>query len=177
MVYARTFVELHLKVTRPVHDSLIFQYFVGATYLLAWADEIIEIKTICHCGKKATFNARIGPDGQMQQAGEQIVIGVNSLYISLCRKHFRSCQVTSGRAALPAVPTVHLSSPHDPQPSQFSTIIDDDRTRKHLNSNAEGVIEEDDDQQVKDDILNAYASAFNDDSQLNRFDSGILISD
>lgn len=65
--------------------------FEGSKYLLAWADEINEIKTICHCGRKATFNARIDrSSGKMLEYGEQIVIGGNDTYVSLCRKHFKT---------------------------------------------------------------------------------------
>ena len=61
--------------------------FEGSKYLLAWADEIIEIKTICHTGKKATMNARMDQDGNRVWEGEQIEIGTN--YVSLSRKEFQ----------------------------------------------------------------------------------------
>ena len=64
--------------------------FEGSQYLLAWADEIKEIKTICHCGKKATMNARINLNGKMETVGDQIEIGGNERYVSLCRKCFFS---------------------------------------------------------------------------------------
>jgi thymidine kinase len=63
--------------------------FVGSLYLLIWADNISEIKTICHCGKKATTNARIDKNGCILRSGEQIQIGGNESYIALCRKHFK----------------------------------------------------------------------------------------
>ncbi len=56
--------------------------------MLAWADELTEIKTICHCGRKATFNARMRPDGTMELEGDQIEIGGNCRYVSVCRRHF-----------------------------------------------------------------------------------------
>lgn len=62
--------------------------FEGSQYLLAWAEEITEIKTICHCGRKATMNARIDKNGTLLEEGEQIEIGGNNRYIALCRKHF-----------------------------------------------------------------------------------------
>ena len=62
--------------------------FEGSHYLLALAEEIIEIKTICHCGRKATMNARINASGKRVTEGEQIEIGGNERYISLCRRHF-----------------------------------------------------------------------------------------
>ena len=57
--------------------------------LLAWADEMREVRTICHCGKKATMVVRKGPDGQALKDGAQVVIGGNETYQSLCRKHWR----------------------------------------------------------------------------------------
>jgi thymidine kinase len=57
---------------------------------MAWADEIKEIKTICHCGKKATMNARIDISGKMEMAGDQIEIGGNERYVSLCRACYYS---------------------------------------------------------------------------------------
>jgi len=64
--------------------------FPGSAYLLIWADNLIEIKTICHCGKKAIMNTRIDSDGRVVKTGEQIVIGGNEKYIPMCRKHFNS---------------------------------------------------------------------------------------
>jgi len=62
--------------------------FEGSQYLLAWADEIREIKAICDCGKKATMNARVNESGEIERTGEQIEIGGNERYVSLCRKCF-----------------------------------------------------------------------------------------
>ena len=61
--------------------------FEGSQHLLAMADTIEEVKTICWCGKKATCNARI-VNGRVVKEGEQIVLGGNESYISLCRKHW-----------------------------------------------------------------------------------------
>jgi thymidine kinase len=63
--------------------------FPGSAALLAWADEMREVRTICHCGKKATMVIRRGPDGKALTAGEQVMIGGNETYVSLCRKHWR----------------------------------------------------------------------------------------
>lgn len=63
--------------------------FPGSAALLAWADEMREVRTICHCGKKATMVIRRGPDGRALTAGEQVVIGGNETYVSLCRIHWR----------------------------------------------------------------------------------------
>ncbi len=65
------------------------ELFEGSRELLCWADTIEEIKTICWCGRKATFNARIH-NGKIVREGEQILLGGNSTYISLCRRHWKS---------------------------------------------------------------------------------------
>ena len=63
--------------------------FEGSQHLLAWADSLIEIKTICHCGSKATMVLRIDSDGQVIKDGRQVQIGGNERYQSVCRKHFK----------------------------------------------------------------------------------------
>ena len=63
------------------------ELFEGSYYMLVYADKIEEIKTICWCGRKATMVARI-VDGRFVKTGEQIVVGGNNMYISLCRKHY-----------------------------------------------------------------------------------------
>lgn len=62
--------------------------FRGSKWLLVWADKLIEVKTICHCGRKATMNIRIDENGKRIREGEQVVIGGNESYIAVCRKHF-----------------------------------------------------------------------------------------
>ncbi|MFM7164155.1 MAG: thymidine kinase [Planctomycetaceae bacterium] len=62
--------------------------FEGSQYLLAWADVLSEIKTVCHCGRKATMVLRIDASGKPVRAGEQIQIGGNESYVSVCRRHF-----------------------------------------------------------------------------------------
>lgn len=69
--------------------------FEGSAYLLATADNIIEIKTICHCGKKATMNIRVDEKGHAVTEGAQVDIGGNEKYIAVCRKHFQLKQVTT----------------------------------------------------------------------------------
>ena len=64
------------------------ELFEGSKHLLALADELVELKTICPCGRKATMNLRIGEDGKAVKEGAQKVIGGNESYIALCRKHF-----------------------------------------------------------------------------------------
>ncbi|MES2667340.1 MAG: thymidine kinase [Pseudomonadota bacterium] len=63
--------------------------FSGSAALLAWADEMREVRTICQCGRKATMVIRRGPDGRALKDGEQVVIGGNETYVSLCRRHWR----------------------------------------------------------------------------------------
>lgn len=65
------------------------EVFEGSKYLFAYADEFTEIKTVCHCGRKATMNVRFGKDGIAIKEGQQVVIGGNDQYISTCRKHFK----------------------------------------------------------------------------------------
>lgn len=69
--------------------------FPGSQYLLALADNIIEIKTICHCGKKATMNMRVNDKGEVVTEGDQVDIGGNEKYIAVCRKHFLLKQAKS----------------------------------------------------------------------------------
>lgn len=64
------------------------ELFEGSQWLLAWADTIEEVKTICWCGKKAAFNARFDENGHVVKHGAQVVIGANDQYIGLCRKHW-----------------------------------------------------------------------------------------
>ena len=62
--------------------------FEGSKYLLAWADNLKEIKTVCHCGRKATMVLRINAKGEVVSDGTQIDIGGEEKYVSVCRKHF-----------------------------------------------------------------------------------------
>ena len=61
--------------------------FEGSKWLMAWADTIEEIKTVCWCGRKATCNARIS-NGRVVKMGEQIMLGGNESYVALCRRHW-----------------------------------------------------------------------------------------
>jgi thymidine kinase len=63
--------------------------FEGSLYLLVWADEINEIKTVCYCGRKAIMNIRFDAENHKITEGKQIEIGGNERYISVCRKHFK----------------------------------------------------------------------------------------
>jgi thymidine kinase len=63
--------------------------FEGSQYLLLWADNLVEIKTVCHCGKKANHVLRVDKNGKVITHGEQLEIGGNDSYISVCRKHHK----------------------------------------------------------------------------------------
>ena len=65
------------------------ELFPGSAALLALADEMREVRTICHCGKKATMVVRKGPDGAVLRDGAQVQVGGNETYVSLCRRHWR----------------------------------------------------------------------------------------
>jgi thymidine kinase len=64
--------------------------FPGSAALLAWADEMREVRTICHCGRKANMVIRRGPDGRALKEGDQVQVGGNETYVSLCRRHWRA---------------------------------------------------------------------------------------
>ena len=84
-------------LTYGIRTDFLGETFEGSRYLMAWADEIKEIKAICHCGKKATMNARIDPSGRMETAGKQIEIGGNERYVSLCRSCFAKADTGSSQ--------------------------------------------------------------------------------
>lgn len=63
--------------------------FPGSAQLLAWADNLCELKTICYCGRKAIMVVRVDAAGVVEREGAQVEIGGNDRYISLCRRHFR----------------------------------------------------------------------------------------
>ncbi len=65
------------------------ELFPGSAALLALADEMREVRTICHCGKKANMVVRLGEDGKALQDGPQVQVGGNESYVSLCRRHWR----------------------------------------------------------------------------------------
>lgn len=89
MQIARVVDELDIPVlTYGLRSDFRGEPFEGSQYLLVLADNLVEIKTICHCGKKAIMNARIDKDGKMIHVGEQVEIGGNERYIAMCRKHF-----------------------------------------------------------------------------------------
>ena len=70
------------------------ELFEGSARLLALADSLVEIKSVCDCGRKATMVVRVGPDGTVERAGAQVEIGGNDRYVSLCRRHFMGAMDT-----------------------------------------------------------------------------------
>ena len=64
--------------------------FPGSAELLGWADDLIELKTICHCGRKATMNLRTNAEGKGLKEGAQVEIGGNERYVPLCRRHYKA---------------------------------------------------------------------------------------
>ena len=75
------------------------ELFEGSQYLLAWADNLIEIKTICHTGKKATMVVRVDENGRVITQGPQVEIGGNERYVSVSRAEFK--KVMAGEGAIP----------------------------------------------------------------------------
>jgi thymidine kinase len=65
------------------------ELFEGSQALLAWSDKLVELKTVCHCGRKATMVIRVDTEGNPVLEGAQVEIGGNNRYLSVCRKHFK----------------------------------------------------------------------------------------
>jgi thymidine kinase len=81
--------ELSIPVmTYGLRTDFQGKLFPGSQELLAIADELREIRTICHCGRKATMVARYGVDGKVITEGAQIDVGGNEKYVSFCRRHW-----------------------------------------------------------------------------------------
>ena len=76
--------------------------FDGSARLLGLADTLVEIKSVCLCGRKATMNARIGADGRAASDGAQTEIGGNDRYVALCRRHFADALAGKLDLGLPA---------------------------------------------------------------------------
>ena len=81
--------ELDIPVlTFGIRTDFQGNLFEGSKYLLAWADNLKEIKSVCHCGRKATMVLRLNAKGEVVSDGTQIEIGGEEKYVSVCRKHF-----------------------------------------------------------------------------------------
>lgn len=71
-----------------LRTDFLGETFEGSHYLMAWADKLVELKTVCYCGRKANFVVRRDENGTPVKQGEQVQVGGNDSYESLCRKHF-----------------------------------------------------------------------------------------
>lgn len=88
--------RLHIPVlTYGIRTDFRADAFPGSAALLATADNLIEIKTVCHCGRKATHTLRVNEKMQVITDGEQVHIGGNEQYISVCRSHFKAKQANA----------------------------------------------------------------------------------
>lgn len=76
------------------------ELFNGSQYLLAWSDKLVELKTICFCGRKASMVLRLDQHGKPYAEGEQVVIGGNERYVSVCRKHYKDALVVGSLTAI-----------------------------------------------------------------------------
>jgi len=82
--------ELNIPVlTYGIRTDFQGEPFEGSKYLLAWADNLKELKAICFCGNKATMVIRLDENGNAITQGSQVEIGGNDRYVSMCRKHFK----------------------------------------------------------------------------------------
>ncbi|MFQ3237670.1 MAG: thymidine kinase [Paraglaciecola sp.] len=72
-----------------LRTDFLGEAFEGSRYLMAWADKLVELKTVCHCGRKATFVVRLDCEGRAAKEGAQVEVGGNDRYESVCRKHFK----------------------------------------------------------------------------------------
>ncbi|MBI5770636.1 MAG: thymidine kinase [Verrucomicrobia bacterium] len=78
--------------------------FPGSGALLGLADTLVELKTICHCGRKATMNLRVDAAGHAVREGAQVEIGGNDRYVAMCRKHFKEAHHLSIQSRAPFSP-------------------------------------------------------------------------
>ncbi|MFP8967978.1 thymidine kinase [Pokkaliibacter sp. CJK22405] len=79
------------------------QAFPGSATLLGLADHLEEIKTVCHCGRKATMVVRLDEEGRVMTAGDQVAVGGNDRYLSLCRRHYKMAK-SEGRVQFFQIP-------------------------------------------------------------------------
>lgn len=76
------------------------ELFTGSQYLLAWSDKLVELKTVCFCGRKASMVLRLDQAGRPYNEGEQVVIGGNERYVSVCRKHYKEALAEGSLAVI-----------------------------------------------------------------------------
>nr|WP_306416893.1 thymidine kinase [Vibrio sp. D420a] len=72
-----------------LRTDFLGELFEGSKYLLSWADKLVELKTICHCGRKANMVIRTDEHGVAIAEGDQVAIGGNDKYVSVCRLHYK----------------------------------------------------------------------------------------
>ncbi|AUI86267.1 thymidine kinase [Vibrio azureus] len=72
-----------------LRTDFLGELFEGSKYLLSWADKLVELKTICHCGRKANMVIRTDEHGVAIKEGDQVAIGGNDRYVSVCRQHYK----------------------------------------------------------------------------------------
>jgi thymidine kinase len=93
--------QLHIPVLAyGLRTDFRGELFEGSSYLLAWADELHEIKTICHTGHKATMVVRVDAHGRAVTEGPQVEIGGNDRYVSVSRAEFKKINQGAGRIEL-----------------------------------------------------------------------------
>lgn len=92
------------------------ELFEGSRHLLAWADKLEELKTICHSGRKATMVVRVDEHGYALREGSQVEIGGNDRYISVSRKEFKA--VFFGGEAVKLIDPLENPSTDGAPPSQ-----------------------------------------------------------
>ncbi|MGR5238199.1 thymidine kinase [Vibrio alfacsensis] len=82
--------KLHIPVLcYGLRTDFLGELFEGSKYLLSWADKLVELKTICHCGRKANMVIRTDEHGVAIKEGDQVAIGGNDRYVSVCRQHYK----------------------------------------------------------------------------------------
>lgn len=82
--------KLHIPVLcYGLRTDFLGELFEGSKYLLSWADKLVELKTICHCGRKANMVIRTDEHGNAIAQGDQVAIGGNDRYLSACRQHYK----------------------------------------------------------------------------------------
>ena len=82
--------KLHIPVLcYGLRTDFLGELFEGSRYLLSWADKLVELKTICHCGRKANMVIRTDEHGVAIAEGDQVAIGGNDQYVSACRLHYK----------------------------------------------------------------------------------------
>ena len=98
---ARVADDLHLPVMcYGLRVDFLGQLFPGSATLLALADDLREVRTICHCGRKATMVVRKDADGRVVHDGAQVEVGGNDRYVSLCRRHWREAMADAEQGRL-----------------------------------------------------------------------------